>query len=101
MLEIKLMLWRLCLQVQQLEAFFVVLPIAHALYKKGAKLSVVLTYLNCACVCRIPMTLWEITMLGPKFTFVRYVVSIPLIIMSSILIEKYLVSSYELENSTS
>ena len=80
---------------------FVVLPVAHALYKKGARLSIVLTYLNCACVCRVPMTLWEISMLGLKFTSIRYLVSIPLIIMSSVFTEKFVLNDHQFERSMS
>lgn len=67
---------------------FVSAPVAHTIYKKGAKLSVVLTYLGASCVCRIPMTLWEASMLGLPFTIARFMVSIPLIIITSIIIEK-------------
>jgi len=67
---------------------FAALPIAKQLYDKGSKLSVILTYLGASCICRVPMTLWEASMLGVDFTILRYVVSIPLIIVSSILLEK-------------
>ena len=68
--------------------FIVVLPMAAALYKKGAKLSIVLTYLGASAICRIPMTIFEASFLGIKFTIIRYIVSLPLIIISSIVIEK-------------
>jgi uncharacterized membrane protein YraQ (UPF0718 family) len=68
--------------------FIVVLPMAGALYKKGGKLSIVLTYLGASAICRIPMSIFEASYLGLKFTLLRYVVSLPLIIFSSILIEK-------------
>lgn len=68
--------------------FIVVLPMAGALYKKGAKLSIVLTYLGASAICRIPMTIFEASFLGIRFTIIRYLVSLPLIIISSMLIEK-------------
>ena len=68
--------------------FVVVLPMASALYKKGAKLDIVLTYLGASAICRIPMTIFEASFLGVKFTVVRYAVSLPLIILSSIVIGK-------------
>lgn len=68
--------------------FIVVLPMADALYKKGARLSIVLTYLSASAICRIPMTIFEASFLGIKFSVIRYLVSLPLIIISSILIEK-------------
>lgn len=70
--------------------FIVALPMGASLYKKGAKLSIVLTYLGATAVCRIPMTIFEAGFVGIRFTVTRYVVSLPLIIISSILIEKLL-----------
>lgn len=67
---------------------FAALPIAKQLYDKGSRMSVILTYLGASCVCRIPMTLWEASLLGAEFTAIRYLVSIPLIVISSILLEK-------------
>lgn len=68
--------------------FLIVLPLAAALNKKGAKLSIVLTYLGATAVCRIPMTIFEASFMGIKFTIIRYIVSLPLIVISSIIIEK-------------
>jgi uncharacterized membrane protein YraQ (UPF0718 family) len=68
----------------------VALPIAYSLYKKGAGLKVIFTYLGAAAVCRIPMTLFEASYLGIKFTVIRYIVSIPLIIVTSIILGSYL-----------
>jgi uncharacterized membrane protein YraQ (UPF0718 family) len=67
---------------------FTALPIARQLFDKGTKVSVILVYLGASCVCRIPMSLFEASMLGYKFTLIRYIVSLPLIIISSILLEK-------------
>lgn len=66
--------------------FVIVLPMASGLYKKGAKLEIVLTYLGASAICRIPMTIFEATFLGFKFTLVRYAVSLPLIVLSSMII---------------
>ncbi|MCG8482198.1 MAG: permease [Clostridia bacterium] len=70
--------------------FVVVLPMAASLYRKGAKLSIVLTYLGATAVCRIPMTIFEASFIGIGFSLIRYIVSLPLIVMSSILIERIL-----------
>ncbi len=69
---------------------FVAFPIAQSLHKKGARLSVIFTFIGAASACRIPMTVFEASYLGVKFTIIRYVVSIPLIIISSILLGNYL-----------
>jgi uncharacterized membrane protein YraQ (UPF0718 family) len=78
--------------------FVVVIPMAAALYKKGARLSIVMTYLSASMICRIPMTLFEASFLGVKFTLIRYIVSLPLVLISSILIEKIMKKSVVLEN---
>lgn len=69
---------------------YVAFPVAYSLYKKGARLSVIFTYVGLAAVCRIPMTIFEASFMGIKFTLIRFFVSIPLIIVSSIILEKYL-----------
>jgi len=70
----------------------VALPVAYSLYNKGARLSIIFTYIGAAAICRIPMTLFEISFLGIKFSIVRLLVSIPLVILSSIFLERYLTS---------
>jgi len=61
-------------------------PIAYSLFQKGAKMRVIFTFISAAAVCRIPMTLFEASFLGIKFTLVRLLVSLPLVIISSILV---------------
>jgi len=68
----------------------VAFPIAYSLYNKGAKLSIVFTYIGAAAICRIPMTLYEASFMGVKFTMIRLLFSLPLVIITSILLEKYL-----------
>ncbi len=69
---------------------YVAFPVAHSLYGKGAKLSIIFTYLGAAAVCRIPMTVFEASFLGVKFTLIRLLVSLPLVIISSVLLGNYL-----------
>ncbi len=65
-------------------------PISYALFQKGAKMSVIFTFIGAAAVCRIPMTLFEASFLGIKFTIIRLVVSIPLVIISAFFLGNYL-----------
>ena len=65
-------------------------PIAYSLFQKGAKLSVVFTFIGAAAVCRIPMTLFEASFIGMKFSLVRLSISIPLVILSSVWLGNYL-----------
>jgi len=69
---------------------YVAFPVAYSLFKKGAKLSVIFTYIGASAVCRIPMTIFESSFMGIKFSLIRLVVSIPLIILSSIWLANYL-----------
>jgi uncharacterized membrane protein YraQ (UPF0718 family) len=68
----------------------VALPVSYTLYHKGAKLSVVFTYLGAAAICRIPMTIFEASFMGVAFTLVRYAVSLPLVVFSSMLLGNFL-----------
>lgn len=78
--------------------FVVVLPMAAGLSKKGARLGIVLTYLGATAICRIPMTIFEASFLGVRFSVIRYVISLPLIIITSLLIEKMVGEEYMTEN---
>jgi len=95
---IKGYLWAVLFSSTTVGGIFVVYPIAASLYQKNAKMSVILTYIGSAAVCRIPMTMWEISMLGIAFTLTRYAVSLPLIIIVAIAVEKLFFSKTELEN---
>jgi len=68
----------------------VAFPVSYSLFSKGAKLSVIFTYLGASAICRIPMTIFEATFLGIQFTVIRYAVSLPLIVIASILLGNYL-----------
>lgn len=68
----------------------VAFPIAYSLYNKGAKLSIVFTYIGAAAICRVPMTMFEASFMGVKFTAIRLLVSLPLVIITSILLGNYL-----------
>ncbi|MGM0508044.1 MAG: permease [Fusobacteriota bacterium] len=86
-------LWAILLSGTTVGGLFVAFPVAHSLYKKGAKISIIFTYIGAAAVARVPMTLFEASYVGLKFTIIRLSVSLPFIIISSILLEKYLKNS--------
>ena len=83
-------IWAILLGGTTIGPMIVALPVAHSLYNKGARLSVIFTYVGAAAVCRIPMTIFEASYLGVKFTVIRYSVSIPLIILTSSIMGRYL-----------
>jgi len=91
--------WAVLLGGTTFGPMLVALPIAYSLFNKGAKLSIVFTYIGAASVCRIPMTIFEASYMGAKFTIIRYAVSIPLIILFSVILGKYLTGkNYEIKD---
>jgi len=87
---IKGYLWVILLSGTTVGGLYLAFPVAYALYSKGAKLSVIFTYLGAAAICRIPMAIFEASFLGIKFTVIRWLVSLPLVIITSILLGNYL-----------
>lgn len=75
--------WMLMLAGTAVGGLYVAFPIAAALRHKGARFGVVLSYIGLSGVSRIPMTLFEISFLGVPFTVIRYLVSVPLVILFS------------------
>ncbi len=64
-------------------------PVANAIYHKGAGYSSIFTYVTAASLVMIPMSIMEASILGVKFTFIRLGVSLPLVILSSIILGNY------------
>ena len=83
-------LWALLLAGLSVGGVYVAYPLARSLRKKGASLTTIFVYLGLSSVCRIPMLMFEMTFLGVKFTIVRLVVAIPLVILLGVLLGKYL-----------
>jgi len=79
-------IWVLLLAMTTIGGLFVALPIAESLENKGASKPVVLTYLTGATVVRLPMTIFEATFLGLKFTMVRWSSAIVLTIVTSFIL---------------
>jgi len=83
-------IWAVLLAGTTVGGLYVAFPVAYSLYSKGAKLSVIFTYLGAAAICRVPMTIFEASFMGMKFTTIRLLVSLPLVIVTSILLGNYL-----------
>ena len=80
--------WAIILASTTIGGIFVSLPVAQTLHKKGACLRIIFTYITASTITRIPMSVFEASFLGMKFTVIRLIVSLPLVILSSILMEK-------------
>jgi uncharacterized membrane protein YraQ (UPF0718 family) len=89
--------WVLILASTTVGGLYVAFPVASALYKKGASPRIIFSYIGTAAICRIPMTLFEASYVGFSFTAIRWLVSIPLVVLSSILMEKF-ISEKDLAN---
>ncbi|GAB6280131.1 MAG: hypothetical protein STSR0007_01830 [Thermovirga sp.] len=89
-------LWAILLAGTMVGGLFVALPLCHVLRKKGASLGVVFTFLNASAICRVPMTIFEVSFLGPSFTLVRFAVSIPLLIILARMMAAWLGENYSI-----
>jgi uncharacterized membrane protein YraQ (UPF0718 family) len=83
-------IWALLLGGTTVGGLYVSFPVAYSLYGKGAKLSIILTYSGASAICRVPMAIFETSFLGIKFTMIRLMVSIPLVVLTSIALGDYL-----------
>lgn len=83
-------IWAILLAGTTVGGLYVAFPVAYSLFSKGARLSVIFTYIGASAICRIPMTIFEASFLGIKFTAIRLFVSLPLVIISSVLLGDYL-----------
>ena len=73
--------WAVVLAGTIVGGLFVALPLCLVLQKKGASMKVILTFLNASMISRIPMTIFEASFLGIGFTLIRFVISIPLVVL--------------------
>jgi len=83
-------LWASLLAGTTVGGLLVALPVAYSLRTKGAGLAVVFTYLGASAITRIPMTAFEASFLGLRFSLVRLLVSLPLVVLSSMALGAYL-----------
>ena len=83
-------IWAVLLAGTAVGGLYGAFPIAYTLWNKGAKLSVIFTYVGAAAICRVPMAIFEASFLGIKFTVIRLLVSLPLVIIATMLLGNYL-----------
>lgn len=83
-------LWTILLAGTTVGGLYVAFPIAYSLHSKGAKLSIIFTYIGASAICRVPMTIFEASFMGIKFSMIRVLASVPLVIVTSIVLGNYL-----------
>ena len=94
-------IWAILLAGTTVGGIYIAFPVAYTLYSKGARLSVIFTYVSAAAICRIPMVIFEASFLGIKFTVIRLFVSLFLVIVTSMLLGNYLAKRhYQIIDST-
>lgn len=64
-------------------------PVAYLLWKKGTGVRNIFIYLGAFCTIKIPMLAFETGFLGLKFSLLRTILSLPVIIIIAIIMEKY------------
>lgn len=64
-------------------------PVAYLLWKKGASVRNIFIYLGAFSTLKIPMLTFEIGFLGWRFSLLRTLLTLPMIILIGILFEKY------------
>ncbi len=72
---------------------YVVFPIAAAFMKKGVKFTNILILIGAWSTTKIPMLLFEMASLGPKFMFTRLALNIPIIVIITFVINKALTAA--------
>ncbi|MCX6721681.1 MAG: permease [Candidatus Staskawiczbacteria bacterium] len=65
-------------------------PVTYLLCKKGASISNIFIYIGAFCTIKIPMLTFEIGFLGWKFSLLRTLFSLPVIIIIGVVMEKLL-----------
>jgi uncharacterized membrane protein YraQ (UPF0718 family) len=83
-------IWAVVLAATTVGGLYVAFPVAYSLYSKGAKLTAIFTYIGASAICRVPMAIFEASFLGIKFTTIRLLVSLPLVIVTSMILGDYL-----------
>lgn len=76
-------IWAVVLAGTTVGGIYVSFPVALALRHKGAGMGFIMAYISLSGVARIPMTVFELSTLGPAFTIIRYAVSVPLVVIVS------------------
>jgi uncharacterized membrane protein YraQ (UPF0718 family) len=94
--------WVLLLSGTTVGGLYVAFPVAYALFSKGARLAVVFAFVGASAICRVPMAIFESSFLGARFTAIRLLVSIPIVIVTSELLGRLLTKrGYAMTDGTS
>ena len=76
------------LSMAQVGPLYGAFPVTYLLWKKGASIRNIFIYIGAFCTIKIPMITFEIGFLGWKFSFLRTLFSLPIIIIIGVVMEK-------------
>ena len=65
-------------------------PVTYLLWKKGCSIRNIFIYLGAFSTIKLPMLTFEIGFLGLKFSLLRTLFTLPVFIVISVIMEKYL-----------
>ena len=86
---IKRYIYSILLAATTVGGTFVAFPVANSLYHKGADYSSIFTYITASSLVMIPMSIMEASIIGLEFTALRIGLSLPLVVLSSVLLSRF------------
>ncbi|NPV02233.1 MAG: hypothetical protein HPY53_12730 [Brevinematales bacterium] len=98
---IKGMLWVILLSMLQGGPLYGAFPVAYILWKKGASTRNIFVYLGAFSTMKIPMLSFEIGYLGLKFSLMRTLLTLPVFILTAILMEKIFGKNFKMKQPES
>lgn len=75
-------IWAILLGGMSVGGIYVAFPLVYSLFRKGASLKIIFCIIGFAGACRIPMTIFEMSCLGWKFTFIRLTSAILMLLIT-------------------
>jgi uncharacterized membrane protein YraQ (UPF0718 family) len=76
------------LSMAQVGPLYGAFPVTYLLWKKGASIRNIFVYIGAFCTIKIPMITFEIGFLGWKFSLLRTLLTLPVIILIAIVMER-------------
>jgi uncharacterized membrane protein YraQ (UPF0718 family) len=83
-------LWVILLAMLQAGPLYGAFPVSFILWKKGASIRNIFIYIGAFSTLKIPMLGFEISFLGIKFSLMRAVITLPVFIIISLIMDLYL-----------
>ncbi|HTL07233.1 MAG TPA: permease [Chitinophagaceae bacterium] len=77
------------LSMLQAGPLYSVFPVAYLLWKKGSSTRNIFIYIGAFSTLKLPLLMFEISFLGWKFSMLRTLITLPVIIVISLVMEKY------------